>query len=398
MSWRFKGSNQESGFVSLFTVIFFMLLITVITIGFLRIMGIEQQQSLDNDLTASAINAAQSGVEDGERAILAYNNTTDPALKAALATALNNNTQCDSLTSSPTIRTALNLDNGGNVIGNSQLNQYYTCLTVNLKSPNYINSLPADQSDVFPLVPDGGAGFERLKVSWHLLSSSIDKDGDGVPTTYASNNALQPLVNVNGNAANSWSSRGYPAYLRVQIFGYPNSVAFTRGDIEARTHTVLLVPALDTVATAVDENTPINFGTVDPRGFDQAKTNLQMIKCKASPGSNLGSYACAATLDLPAIAAQLGPTNSYYLRVTPVYGQTHFSVVMYHNGTAVNFDGVQPIIDVTGRAADVYRRIQSRVRNFPGGLLPEYSVESANTICKNQIISDASYFVANSCP
>jgi hypothetical protein len=398
MIGRFKGNNRESGFVSLFTVIFFMLLITVITIGFLRIMGIEQQQSLNNDLTASAINAAQSGIEDGQRAILAYNNTTDPTLKAALATALTNNTQCDALTSSPTIRTALNLDNGGNVIGNSQLNQYYTCLTVSLNTPNYINSLPGDQSDIVPLIDDGGAGFERVKVSWHLLSTSIDKDGDGVPTTYASTNALAPLVNINGNPTNSWSSRGYPAYLRVQLFGYPNNVAFNRADIEARTYTMILVPALDTVPTAADENTPINFATVDPRGFDQAKNDLQLIKCKASPGSNLGSYACAATLELPNVAALRGPNNSYFLRVTPVYGQSHFQVVMYHNGVPVNFKGVQPIVDATGRAADVYRRVQSRVRNFPGGLLPEYALESANTICKNMIISDGTYFVPNTCP
>ncbi len=391
-------NNKQAGFVSLFTVIFFMLLITVITIGFLRIMGIEQQQSLDNDLTASALSAAESGVEDGKRAVLSYYTTSDATLKAALASALTNNTQCDALTSSPTIRTSLNLDVGGNVIGNSQLNQYYTCLTVNLKSPNYINMVSAGNSDFVPLVTDEPAGFERVKISWHLLSQSINADGDGTPTNYASSTALRPLVNVNGNPTNSWSSQGYPAYLRVQIYGYPNNFAFTRADIDARSYTVLLVPTVSTSGTAVDENTPINFGTIDPRGFDQSKLVLQAIKCKDNPGSNLGSYACAATLELPNIAALRGPTNSYFLRVTPIYGQSHFSVVMQHNGTAINFDGVQPIIDSTGRAADVYRRIQSRVRLNPPGILPEYVIESATTICKNLVVSNGTYYVANNCP
>lgn len=389
-----SNKRQQAGFVSLFTVLFFILMMTVITIGFLRVMGLEQQQALDNDLTASAISAAESGIEDGKRAIIAHQTTTDPTLKAALDAAFTNN-NCDALTSSATIRNALKLDIAGNVIGNAALNQYYTCLSVNLNSPNYINQKSAGSSDFVPLVAAGG-NFQRIKIAWHLIGTPIGKDYDGVPANYAPGPLLPPVNNVNSNPSNSWSTQGYPAYLRVQLYGHPSGGNFTRGDIDSRSRTLFLVPSTQGNAVAVDANTPVNFGTNDPRGYDQNKTNLQQVKCVNDPGSNVGAYACTALLELPAGIASTD--NALYLRVTPIYGQSHFQVSLQNGGSPVDMSGVQPIIDATGRAADVFRRLQARVRVNPAGNLPEYVVESANTVCKNMIVSDGSYYQANNCP
>lgn len=391
-----QHTNKEAGFVSLFTVIFFILLLTVLTVGFLRVMAIEQQQALDNDLTASALAAAESGIEDGKRAILAYNTTTDPTLRSALATAFAN-TACDSLTSSAIIRNALGLNAGGNVIGNAALNQYYTCLNVSLNSPNYINQKTAGDSDYIPLVANGG-NFQHIKISWHLISQTIGTDGDGVPSNYAPGPLLPPLNNVNGNPSNSWSTQGYPAYLRVQLYGNPTSANFSRADIDARSRTMFLVPSTQANAAAVDGNTPINMGTADPRGFDQTKANLQQVKCINNPAGNVGTYACSALLELPTGVGLASNANNYYLRITPEYGQTHFQVALQNGGNPVDMTGVQPIIDATGRAADVFRRQQARVRVNPVGGLPEYVVQSANTICKNMVVSDGSFYQANNCP
>jgi hypothetical protein len=384
---------KEAGFVSLFTVLFFILFLTVITLGFLRIMGIEQQQSLDNDLTASAVAAADSGVEDGKRAILSYFTTGNPALKSALTSAFTSN-QCDSLTGSAVIRAGLGIDAGGNVIGNPSLNQYYTCLTVNLDSPDYLNNKSAESSDFVPLVPSGG-NFNRVQVSWHLVSQTLGPAGDGIPANYAPGPLLPPVVNVVGNPANSWSTQGYPAYLRVQIYGYPKAGAITRANMEPLSHTMLLVPTPQSNAAGVSPGTPINFDTNDPRGYEQPKTNLQQIRCINTAGS-IGTYACSATLQIPAV----GPAaiTNYFLRVTPVYGQTHFQLKLMQGNSVVNFNGVQPIVDATGRAQDIFRREQARVRINPVSNLPEFVVESANTICKNMIVSDNSFYQTNTCP
>jgi Tfp pilus assembly protein PilX len=391
-------AHKQAGFVSLFTVIFFMLLIAVITVGFLRIMGIEQQQALDNDLSASAVAAAESGIEDGKRAILAYNTTTDSTLKTALANAFTS-TACDSLTGSPTIRTALGLNSGGNVIGNAQLNQYYTCLNVNLNTSDYIGTRSAGSSDYIPLNTTDPGGVHNVKVHWHLISQSVNTDGDGVPADYASDRYLFPLVNAWGSPADSWTSKGYPAYLRVQLYGYPTNQPITRANIDERTHTMLLIPTRDDLGIGFDENYTHSFPNADPRGYDQPKTAYRQIKCKPNPSTLVGSYACAATLDLADNPALLGPNNAYFLRVTPIYGQTHYRLELQNSsGNAINFNGVQPIVDATGRSADVYRRLQARVRINPPTNLPEFVGESATTICKNMEISDGSYYVANNCP
>jgi Tfp pilus assembly protein PilX len=389
-------NHKEAGFVSLFTVIFFILLMTVITVGFLRVMSLEQQQSLDNDLTASAIAAAESGIEDGKRAILAYNTTADPTLKTALAAAFTSN-NCDSLTGSVPIRNALGLSATGNAIGNPAINQFYTCLTVSLNSPNYQNRQSAGSSDYIPLVAVGN-NFQQIRVSWHLIGNPIGADYDGVPANYAPGPLLPPLNNVNGNPANSWSTQGYPAYLRVQLYGNPATPNFSRADIDARSHTMFLVPSTQANVAAVDSTTPINFATNDPRGFDQPKTALRQVKCVNNPAGNAGSYACTALLELP--TGLSSTNNNFYLRVTPMYGQSHFQVSLVNGGSNVDMNGVQPIIDATGRAADVFRRQQARVRVNPISDLPEYVAESANTICKNMIVADgtAGSYVANNCP
>jgi Tfp pilus assembly protein PilX len=387
-----QEKRNEQGFVSLFTVIFFMLLITIITVGFLRIMAIEQRQALDNDLTASAEAAAQSGVEDAKRAILKYNSLPDgDPLKAQLLAALTS-TGCDALFTNASVRAALNINNDGSINNQPGLNEFYTCLSVNLNTADYVGQGSAGQSEFIPLRTEGGARFDQVMVSWHLASQTIGNDGDGQPANYAPALQLPPVT----GGANSWGTRGYPAYLRVELYGYPNG-NFGRGGIDTLTRSVFLVPNASTNAAAVPSTTPINVGTVDPRGMDQNKINLVGVRCNGTPPNvPLGTYACTARIELD--NGQPSTSNSYFLRVTPLYGSTHFRLQMLRNNAVVNFSGVEPVIDSTGRASDVFRRIQTRVRPDNLSNLPEYAAETAGDVCKTMQVSDGSYYQGNVCP
>lgn len=384
--------NKQSGFVSLFTVIFFMLLITILTIGFLRIMAIEQRQALDNDLTASALAAAESGVEDGKRALLAYyDSATSSSLKSDLANAFaTNNTSCDSLSGVTSIQTALGIT--GQAVGGSGLNQSYTCLNVKLNSPDYIASAQANESEIFPI--RGVSSFDRIVVSWHLLSESIGSEGDGQPNNLVPLSP-QSLLPQTGGAQN-WSSQGYPAYLRVQLFGYPNS-SFTRSDLDNRSRTVFLVPVSGGGSSVIDLS-----AADSTHSFDTAKSSPNTsVQCGAD-FSQYNTYLCTATLQLPAGSSYTSANNNYYLRITPIYGATHFRVQLFDSSanSTVDMRDVQPIIDVTGRAADVYRRIQTRVRVNAVVGLPDFAVESANTVCKNMFVANGSTgsWQLNDCP
>lgn len=384
----YKG-NKEAGFVSLFSTIFFMLLITVITLGFLRIMGLEQRQSLDNELSASAVTAAESGIEDGKRAILKYYSLPDgDALKAELRTALTSD-QCDALTQSATIRNSLGLHSEGNVINNPQLNQYYTCLTVNLQSPDFVAQTSAGNSEIVPLRAASG-NYTSVKVEWHLISENPGSDGDGIPAGYAPGISLPPLT---GSGPNTWTSLGYPSYLRVQLIGHPNG-SFDRNALQQRNRATLLVPGTDGATTiALDAADP------NPGIFGEEQLIPRRVQCRLDPGGNLGSYACSATLDLPSGAEFAGNNNTYFLRVTPIYGPSHFRVALVNDsGDETPMTDVQPIVDATGRAADVFRRLQARVRINPITTFPEYVAESAEDICKVMQLSDnPADYVGNIC-
>lgn len=398
------GTRHQQGFVSLFSTIFFMMLITVITLGFIQITATEQQQALNNDLSASALASAQSGIEDGKRAILKYFSLSSPTDKATYYAQMTspNSESCTSITTSQ-IGTDLGLSTSGNVINNSQINQSYTCLSVNLNSPDFLGESSANKSQLIPLKPVGG-NFQQVRVSWHLLSSSVGADGDGLPGAtpgtapyYAAGPLLYPAINASIPAL-GWDRLGYPAYLRVQLYGHPSSGNFGRAELTQRSRTMLLAPTQGgTLPT-----TPINFGTVDPNpGSFSTTTELspQTIQCDPNPTANIGSYACTALLELPAGAAFASNANTYFLRITPIYGATHFRVAMVNAGSDVNFDQVQPIVDSTGRAADVFRRLQARVQvnNFTN--YPEFAAESANTICKNlRVTNAAADYQANTCP
>lgn len=400
---RHVKDSSQSGFVSMFSTIFFMLLITVITIGFIQITANEQQQALNNDLSSSALASAQSGIEDGKRAILKYSSLTNPSDKATYYTQMTapKSATCDAITGSQ-VGTDLGIASTGNVVNNSQINQSYSCLSVNLNSPDYLGQSSANKSQIIPLRAVGNT-YQQVRISWHLLSSTVGADGDGLPGAtpgtapfYAVGPLLYPLIN-SGTPALGWNKLGYPAYLRVQLFGYPSSGAFTRADLNARSRSVLLIPA----QSGNDGTTAINFGTADPNPgvFGNAEIIPNTIKCQSDPVANIGSYACSALLELPAGATFASTANNYFLRVTPEYGQTHFRVGLVSSGTEVSFDQVQPIVDVTGRAADVFRRLQARILVNPMTNIPEYALESANTICKNMRVTDqAADYSANNCP
>jgi len=395
-------TNSQAGFVSLFTTIFFMLLITVITLGFLAITTTEQQQATNNDLSASALASAQSGIEDGKRAILKYLSLPAGATKTTYYTQMTTNSNsCTSITGSQ-IGTDLGLSSNGNVVNNSQINQSYTCLTVNLNSPDFVSQSSAGASQVVPLRAVGG-NYQQVKVSWHLLSNTVGDNGDGLPGNppgsspyYAAGPLLYPQIN-SGTPALGWNKLGYPAYLRVQLFGYPSGGNFTRDDLTQRSRSVLLVPSTG----GTSSTTPVDLGVADPNPGVMGLAELQpiTIKCDPTPGSDIGGYACTALLQLPAGGTYASTANNYFLRITPIYGATHFRVALVNSGTEVNLDGVQPVVDATGRAADVFRRLQARVLVNQLTNFPEFAAESATTICKNmQVTNNVADFVANNCP
>jgi Tfp pilus assembly protein PilX len=359
---KINNKNQR-GFVSIFTVLFFIVFIMVITVGFLRVVSQEQQQSTNDSLTASALSAAKSGIEDGKRALLLYNTTTDSSLKDSLRAAFDER-RCDGIfnSSNGTIVDSLELSRDGKVAESANLQQSYTCLTITANTDDFVGKLSEGTSDIIPL--RGEADFTKFSIGWHGTSPNLD----GAPRAYSPGSQLRTRP--------AWLTAGYPALMRLQLIAVPKGT-YSLDQIESQTQFIV----------------PGKSGIIP---YDVTMTGgLSVIGCQGFPPANVtAEYACTTNVVSPYPSAD----KILYLRVTALYRDTNIQLKLANATGPVKFDMVEPIVDSTGKTTDVYRRVQARVRLDGQVQLPEYVLETGNNLCKNFAVSPLQMYDDASCP
>ncbi|PLS80863.1 hypothetical protein CYG49_03810 [Candidatus Saccharibacteria bacterium] len=376
------NSKTDSGFVAIFTVLFFVALITVITLGFLRVMLDERRQSTDNDLSTSALNAAEAGVEDGKRLLMhcvdiARSGGTDADCTTALTT-----TTCPGAIKTGPLATTLGVtvedDNSVRVSTNADNEQHYTCVIVDAETDDYISQLQPWQSDFVPLASQ--QAYDRVEFSWHMATPPQvgGIGGDGPVGAYANNKTLPSVP--------TWAAQKYPAFMRLQFLKHERNTVHL-ADLEEDSRTAFLIPANS-------GSTQVNLGTVDSRTGARAKNQPITIDCEAPVGAITGGYACKAMVLLPEPVAI---EESAFMRVTSLYGASNFKMRLLNGAENRQFFNVQPIIDSTGKSNDVFRRIQARVRMDLQGNYPTFALESAQDICKNFFVGINAGLFQNSC-
>jgi len=368
--------EHEQGVVSIFIVVFFALLISVIAMSFIGIVIRDANQSTNNDLSRSAYDSAQAGVEDAKRAISLYNNACNSG-SSNCGTYANylDNEQCGAL---PGFASALGLRSGtGSEIlvqsnANNSFNQAYTCVNVTMKTPDYINDESPYQSDIIPLKATSAA--TGVTLNWFTHTDAGTADGTPFTPRTTGANALPREGAWDQNAAKKYT----PALLRVQLISYDDAIS--DAELKANNRTIFLYPSTSGVTNA-------DFDTLSkvPPDADNP-TPIVAVRCNGT------QYACSINLGLGSNAG-----NTSFLRVTPIYKKTTFQLELTGPSDPL-FDGVQPIVDSTGRANDLFRRVQARVRLQNQVVYPEYAVDSNNSFCKNfSVSSDPADFV-NNCP
>lgn len=368
MTSDFDSRKGERGVVSLLTVIFFMIFISLIAVAFTSIVVADQRQTLDNDLSASALAAARSGVEDGKRLIL-YCTTINPGASGC-AEALNSQDNCNAFdaTAGPAahaLATSLAVpvnSNGEGVTGGasaSAYQQYFTCLTIQKATPSITMPLNAGSDVIKPLKTV--SPFTKLQVSWSGEGNYAQRGSvfDGWPTV------------------SDWNSAHYMPVLQVQTIPYSSLANLDA--VEAGTRTVYLLPC---DGTCILPSNNINIlDARSPAGELRIGTSPVLpVAC-----SVLGnSYTCSTTL-----TGYDSSTQQYYVRVSLLYSTTTTLTLsaLDNNGT-VNFDGVQPWIDVTGRTNDVFKRVRTQVGYVPANPLPTDALTSAAPICKDMTVTN----------
>lgn len=372
--------RNEKGIVSIFVVIFAALLLTVITIGFIRIMVQEQQRATDSDLSSSAYDSAVAGVEDGKRVIRRCAEGDAAACNAI------QNQECDTVSAGGVAQSI-----GGEVMVRSEgstdvsLNQAYTCVKINMQTDDVTVNLYQDRSLVVPLKASGD--FRSIRIRWMHRNS-----GDGtyvggdastlaVPTSPMDLTSLPPETGWNPDAA---------SLLRVQAIT-PDTNTIRIADLDGNfVSTAFLRPA-NIVGGLFG---PASTGQTVAIGGDRAAEETATVITRTSPVPcsqaeyQAQGYACLATLGVAAHNVPAG-SNVAFLRLTSLYKDTSAKIELLNDsGDVVPFDGVQPIVDSTGRASNVYRRISSRVSLSMNTIdYPEYAVDVTGSLCKNYYVT-----------
>jgi Tfp pilus assembly protein PilX len=387
--------RNQSGAVSLFVVIFAALLMTIVTVSFVQIMIKDQQQAGIQDLSQSANDAALAGVEDAKRLLLLDQSCRDGTAAAtincaAIATALTpvpgqNETDCSTLSQSGIVgetnnETLIRQSAGDNA---EKLDQAYTCVKIGVNTVNYEGKLEANKTTLVPIT--GVSTFDSVEISWFTsqdVSSTSTNPTVGFPSS-------GPEVNL-PRIGTKWPLN-YPPLLRtqlVQLGGSFKTIDFDDSQAgRSNAHTLFLYPG---------ETGLSNFDfAVDGRRSGTSAPHL--TECE--PSFITEQYLCKATITLPAPIDGDVVNRNAYLRLTALYNGARFSVKLKNGASDVLFNRVQPEVDATGRANDVFRRVKARVElkgDFP---YPEAAIDMVGDLCKNFTITDteAGYVPSGTC-
>jgi Tfp pilus assembly protein PilX len=312
--------RQQAGIASLLFTLVMMIVISLIVIGFAQLARRGQRETTDSQLSTQAYYAAETAVNDVIN-LAAVNGGLTPKNDCANSGVYAN--------LNPELDTTNNVS--------------YTCVLVDTGSNNgglpsiYSNKVGTSQSFVTPITPNSSDTYS-LNFAWTAASGSYSLAS--CPAT------------VNPAA---WSCPF--SIMRFDLVPVPSG-SFSRSDLDNSVMTAFVRPG--------GSASLANF-TATGSGAAQNLT----ADCTKSADT------CSFTL--------YNLKGDYYLRLLPIYvAPKDVTLTASDDNGTVNLAGSQVIVDATGKAQDVLRRIQVRlpVGAASSGAYPDYALQTTDSICK----------------
>lgn len=432
--------NIKRGMASLYLVAFTTLLLGVVTISFVEIMVNESKESSNSDLSQSAFDAALAGIEDAKNAIILYNSCLNLGDNNVVPSG-STKTCKDIITAMNDGRKNRNCDVVANVLGDTaaaatniaedSLDQAYTCVTIANDSSDYRSVLnDNDRSRVIPINSTDSEGLADSKIvsvelQWYSATTDPDFDqskymSDLYTDLYGSN--IIPFGNKN-DVQGTGSSTTAPIvnfeFFQTDKDGFTMTSLDLNNDNNTGTDHAMIMLYPDgnasktgEIGTVVSAKDLLNASSKSSNAaLTSSKDKNQSVVPKLVNCSYTTGYRCRVRIDLPATYGTGSDDNVNYqkntrsdstfvLRTSLPYGgpQTDFKIKLC---TAVkpdgsceyaDFDGAQYIVDSTGRASTLYRRVTARIETTPGFMFPEYAVQVSglenSTIEKRFYVTD----------
>lgn len=438
---RRKLDKRESGQVSMITVAVFMMIFTILIVGFTYLSMNSMRQSVNDSISASAANAAESGIEDAKRMLRfcythylgngMYDNgsstdpfrtqektfcqniigkregaTTDVSCTDVLASLVGTNREGNfHPTSDGKGGYYVPVGSTGNASAGTN-EQYYQCLKIYTLSKTYVGKLTGDgKSVIVPLrlvQADGTTPgvADKIIIKWHKTVAA-SANGDGII------NGLDKLGGANDDALptkNQWLAAGnVPALLRVQSARVTRNGAADIATINNDSATAYYRPIKGVTAESDlaafrsvaelsgDGSSRYTYGnnlSVNQKTKGGKDSPIVVSGCTDSVTGSTIDYACTVNLKFSDGQFDAGQYE-WYLRLSAIYKDTHFQISAKDaSDNDLYFDGVQPVVDVTGKSSDSYSRVKAHIEpaNDDYGdktsWWPEYTVDTGGSVCK----------------
>ena len=399
-----RQNTTKRGAASLFVVVITIILLGVITLGFTRLILNEANQTTNNDLSQSAYDSALAGIEDAKIALLRYHSCLSQGYKADQYAAADT---CSYLiysmqndiahNSCDTVAHALgrepNTEDGsdGEVIiqetqssnsaGNAEyMSQAYTCVTIKEDLEDYRTTMnDSNRVRIVPLRTSSVRDIDSIDVEWYSDANNTSNKFSQNVSVYDSQ-----LPQNNERVENTAPLLSVQFYQTNEIFKLSElSYSSTSG---TDLGTLYLRPS-SSGTTSIPANTLI-------KSADKSVQNEPIdTHCEVrSP------FYCKTNIELPSpFAGGVRAEGTAFLILGLPYGtpETDISITLRREDESIlSFTGVQAKVDSTGRANDLYRRVESRVElvdtYFP---YPEYEIQMTGD---NSDI-EKSFWITNNC-
>jgi len=324
---QMKNTSQgEKGFASIVITLILIIVLALLTVGFAQLARREQQTSLDKQLATQAYYAAESGINDAYKDIQSGAITDQPP-----SPTLNINTnQC--------IGAPLTTASNNNIIPASGVSSgvAYSCVLINLQPPVQIFNGVSPSTDQYETFSTTGT-LANLTVYW--------ASADNKPTPRGALGGFIP--------SGSWNS---PAVLQFSITPL---AAVDRTSLINNSFTVYLYPSGGSGA--------VNYDTTNEGQIIGGNCN------------GTGTYPCSVTIqNLPG-----SPNESYLVHIINYYDLSNIALgnAQSSGGTKLDFKDGQAVIDSTGKARSVLKRLQVYLPIKKTVPLPPYALQGQD-LCK----------------
>ena len=389
-----SSKNFKRGGVSIFIVMVVGVLVSIMSASFLRLMFRDQEQASKLDLSQSAYDSAQAGVEDAKRFLRIFRAACGPSGTGIFEGVTHNcnamrdairNESCYTLATAgignPNGETIIQTTSGaGGASNDASLNQAYTCVKLRMNTADFLGRTNDGSPSVINL--RGTTAFDRVRIRWHSRENMTN--GNNIALDSLSNPSVRPRID-----SRNWRNQNRPAILKAQFYGYVPGVGGSSSIMDTPypddgngASEMLFYPTNSTSALSSNVS---NMPTVRRNeSSSQATTDYTFTRCSDRMDANSNAYACETTVN---IGRSVDPRDVLYLRLTPLMNDSNFRVELLNGNTVVDFAGVQPRVDSTGRANTQLRRVESRIgfndTSFPVPLFSAQTESNEEPICKD---------------